>query len=175
MTQFSITPTTDVSLLRQVGRATYEPYYQHVWHSGGVPWYMDKCFGDAALAADLADPNCAYFIARDAAGEIVGILKLLLLKPLPDGGIANALYLEKIYLMPNFFGQGAGQKLIDFVLEMARSLGREAVWLMVMKTGPVKAYEKAGFHICGETYWNFELLKPAQREGWVMEKRISEV
>ena len=162
----------DLALLQYVGRATYEPYYPHFWHPGGVDWYMDRCFGADVLRQDFADPNVVYYLATSTDGQIVGFLKLALRKSLPDGSTANALYLEKIYLMPDWFGKGAGQQLIEWVMEQATALGREVVWLYVMKTGPYRAYERAGFRITGETSFDFDLLKAELRGAWTMVREV---
>jgi diamine N-acetyltransferase len=163
----------DLAELQRVGRATYEPYYPHIWYEGGMDWYMERCFGRENLLADFADPNIAYYFAQNAKGEMVGLLKLGLQKTVPDTARANALYLEKIYLMPAFLGQGAGQKMMDFVFAKAREMGREAVWLMVMQSGPVAAYERAGFQVIGTTHWDFDFLQVEQRGGYVMLRALA--
>ena len=162
----------DLPLLQYVGRASYEPYYRQVWKPGGLEWYMEKCFGTTALTGEFADPNIEYYLVSEPAGEPVGFLKLLVEQPLPDGTIRNALYLEKIYLLPAFFQKGAGQELLRWTLDKARRLGRDAVWLQVMKTGPVQAYERAGFVNTGPTRFEYDLLKEEERDGWVMVKRV---
>ncbi len=163
----------EIGLIQKIGRATYEPYYPHIWKSGGLEWYMDHCFGAEVLSEELMDPNVQYWMVEDDNAEWVGLIKILRNKPTPAfppsyPAISNALYLEKIYLMPAFFGKGAGQYLIGFVKNLAAELGRSAIWLQVMKNGPVWAYERAGFKTVGEVYWNFELLKEEERGGWVM-------
>jgi ribosomal protein S18 acetylase RimI-like enzyme len=165
----------DLPLLQYAGRATYEPYYPHLWKPGGQDWYMEHCFGTEILERELLDANIDYLLAYTAAGsnELVGLLKLILEKPVPGGLCANALYLEKIYLMPDFFGRGIGQELLEYVLERARALGREAVWLQVMKTGPRQVYEKAGFETVGEAPIDFDLMKEEERGLWVMWRQCS--
>lgn len=158
----------DIPIIREIGRATYAPYYPEIWHPGGIDWYMERCFGNDVLEQELSDPNYEYFFPRDENGGIIGLLKLVLQKPVPGKEVENALYLEKIYLMPAFFGKGVGLALMEFVFQKAASLGREAVWLMVLKAGPVNAYLRAGFEIIGETRWEFDLLKEEQQGGWVM-------
>ncbi|MFN0175124.1 MAG: GNAT family N-acetyltransferase [Saprospiraceae bacterium] len=158
----------DLALTQKLGRETYEPYYPHIWKPGGLDWYMEHCFGAEILASELVDPNIEFWLAKDEAGQSVGLLKFILQKQVPDHPIKNALYLEKIYLMPAFFGKGVGQLLMAFVKERATQLGRAAVWLMVMKNGPVWAYERAGFKTVGEVHWDFELMKEEERDGWVM-------
>lgn len=162
----------DLPLMQHLGRATYEPYYPHVWKPGGLDWYMEKCFGTQTLAADFADPGKEYLLASDPGGQTIGFLKIILCKQAPGTAITNALYLEKIYLMPAFFGQGAGRQLIEWVADKARGLGREAVWLEVMKTGPVKAYERAGFINIGPTRFEHDLLREEERDGRVMLRRL---
>jgi GNAT superfamily N-acetyltransferase len=171
--QYRLLGITDLAELQQVGRATYAPYYPHIWYEGGMDWYMERCFGRDNLLADFADPNIAYYFAQNVEGEVVGLLKLGLRKAVPDTARTNALYLEKIYLMPAFLGQGAGRKMMDFVCDKARAMGREAVWLMVMQTGPMAAYERAGFQVVGATHWDFDFLRVEQRGGYVMLRELA--
>jgi len=159
---------TDLPLLQKVGRETYVPYYPHIWKEGGLDWYMERCFGNAVLGSELVDPNIEYWIAEDESGQIIGFLKLVLQKPVPDSRIEQALYLEKVYLMPAYFGKGVGQHLIRFAKQRALDLNQAAVWLMVMKNGPIQVYERAGYKIVGEVHWDFERMKEAERGGWVM-------
>lgn len=136
---------------------------------------MEHCFGDEVLRHELADPNIEYLLAYTGADkkDTIGLLKLVLEKPVPGVTCANALYLEKIYLMPAHFGKGRGQLLLSYVLDRARALGREAVWLQVMKSGPRHVYEKAGFETIGEAPIHFELMKESERGLWVMLHRLN--
>jgi GNAT superfamily N-acetyltransferase len=174
MIQFTVQKlsVSDIPLLQFVGRASYEPYYPHVWYEGGLEFYMDHCFNTDRLTAEMSDPNLEYLIVRDDRDELVGFMKIFLVKPVPGLEIENALYLEKIYLMPNFFGRGVGQQLIRWVVEKAIAARQEVVWLNVMQTGPVEAYLKAGFDIISSTRFEFELLRVEERNGWVMMKRL---
>ncbi|HNG90586.1 MAG TPA: GNAT family N-acetyltransferase, partial [Saprospiraceae bacterium] len=108
-------------LVRYLGRATYAPYYPHCWKPGGLDWYMEHCFGQAALHLDFSDPNIRYWVAADEQDEIIGLLKLGLQRPIPGSDDPNALYLEKIYLLPDHFGRGWGQHLINCICDFARA------------------------------------------------------
>ncbi len=162
----------DLELLQYVGRASYEPYYRHIWLENGLEWYMEHCFGKNILLQELANPNIEYLLGRDASHQNVGFMKVILCKPVPQGGASDALFLEKIYLMPDFFGKGIGQLFLEMVQQKAEQLRRKALWLNVMATGPVAAYEKAGFEIVGKTRFEYELLKPEERNGLVLFKKI---
>lgn len=162
----------DLALLQYVGRAAYEPYYRHVWLEKGLDWYMEHCFGKKNLLLELTDPNVEYLLGKDASQQIAGFMKIILHKPMPFGGESNALFLEKLYLMPDFFGKGIGQIFLKTLQEKAAQLQYKALWLNVMSTGPVAAYQKAGFEIVGKTRFEYELLKPEERNGLVLCKKI---
>jgi GNAT superfamily N-acetyltransferase len=112
------------------------------------------------LRAELSDPNIEYYIAFHE-NQAVGILKLVLKKPLPNSEITNALYLEKIYFIKEWTGKGAGRKLIQFTFDRAQELRRDCVWLMAMDTAEkaVAAYKNSGFVEHSRTQLDFELMR----------------
>ncbi|MBL7780302.1 MAG: GNAT family N-acetyltransferase [Saprospiraceae bacterium] len=167
-------PLKDLPLVQQIGRATYTPYYAHVWKdTAGMEWYLEHCFGQDALESDLQNPAVEYYLPSNDAGQVLGLLKLVTRQPVPNGSAEQALFLEKIYLLPDFFGQGWGQRLISMVCARARGLGYTAVWLQAMcHAGPVGVYERAGFRKEGLVHFNFEPLREDQREGWLMVKHL---
>ena len=165
----------DLSLIQQVGRDTYVPYYPHVWHPGGVEWYVDICFNTERLEQELANPAIEYYFPMTAEGQVIGLLKLHTNEPTPDEGIERAIFIEKIYLMPDFFGKGMGQKILQIVEDRARAEGIEALWLQVMhNAGPIGAYAKAGFLITAPIHFDYPLLLEEERDGWVMVKKLTD-
>lgn len=161
----------DLPELKQIGIDSYLPHYTHLWRDDDAAWYMEKCFGDEFLAKELADANVEYYIIS-VDGKNIGILKLVLKKPLPDSDTENALYLEKIYFIKEWTGKGAGRELMNFTFERALELNRELVWLVAMDTADkaVKAYERAGFTIHSRSQIDFERMKDEFRGTFVMKK-----
>ena len=159
----------DLKELQDIGIRSYLPHYTHLWKAGGVDWYMRRCFADEVLQFELSDPNIEYYIAQ-AEGENIGILKLVLHKPLPDSAIENALYLEKIYFVKEWTGKGVGRELMEFVFNRAKELKRDCVWLMAMDTSekPIASYERAEFVIHSRTRLDFEIMKEEFRGMVVM-------
>ena len=153
---------SNIQELRKIGIESYLPHYVHLWKPNGIEWYMNRCFGDEFLQNDLLNTNVEYYIAGNN-GENIGMMKLVLKKPLPDSKVENALYLEKIYFVKEWTGKGVGRKLIEFALQRAAEFERDCVWLMAMDTSakPIEAYEKAGFTINSYTRLgeDFELMK----------------
>lgn len=161
--------------LRDIGIKSYLPHYTHLWKEGGIEWYMNRCFGDEVLQFELSDPNIEYYITN-AEGQNIGILKLVLKKPLPGLDVENALYLEKIYFVKEWTGKGIGRELMQFVFNRAKELNCDCVWLMAMDTSekPIAAYEKAGFTINSYTRLGdeFELMKEEFRGMVVMKHSV---
>lgn len=161
----------DLQELRDIGIESYVPHYAHMWKPDGLEWYLNKCFGNEFLQNELVDPNVEYYIISSAA-QNVGILKLVLQKPLPDSKIENALYLEKIYFIKEWTGKGVGREFMDFTFERARETNCDCVWLVAMDTAdkPIRAYEKAGFTIHLHRFLDFELLLDEFKGTFVMKK-----
>ena len=159
----------EIKALQAIGEHSYTPHYTHLWKPGGVEWYMRRCFADAVLETELADENIEYYIVTSESADI-GILKVVLQKPVHDSEIENALYLEKIYFVKEWTGKGVGRKFIQFDFERARELSRDCVWLMAMDTSdkPVAAYQRAGFQIHSRTRLDFEIMKEEFRGMVVM-------
>lgn len=134
--------------IRELGVETYLPHYSHLWYSPeGIEWYMEYCFGEEALTADLANPDVLYFTVK-VEGEKLGFLKLVNHKaPFENQPKESFLYLEKIYFLKKATGLGLGQKTMAWVDEQARQWGITNVWLMAMDSSEkaIKSYEKAGF------------------------------
>lgn len=163
--------SNDLKELQEIGVKSYLPHYAHLWKPNGIEWYMDRCFGDEFLKNEILNSNIEYYIVEND-GEKIGMMKLVLKKPVPDSEIENALYLEKIYFTKEWTGKGAGRKLIELAMNRAAELERDCVWLEAMDTSvkPIEAYEKAGFSI--HSYRNlgdeFELMKEKFRGMVVM-------
>ncbi|CAN5351206.1 GNAT family N-acetyltransferase [soil metagenome] len=166
----------DLQQLQEIGFDSYVPHYAHLWKPNGIEWYMNRCFGEEFLKNEIVNPNVEYYIIEND-GENIGMMKLVLRKPLPNSDIENALYLEKIYFIKSWTGKGVGRKLIDFTLRRAAALNRDCVWLMAMDTSekPIEAYKKAGFVINSFTNLGdeFELMKEEFR-GMVVMKNCLE-
>ncbi len=160
---------SDLQELCDIGIESYVPHYAQMWKPNGLEWYLNRCFGDEFLQNELTDANVEYYIISSAEMNI-GILKLVLRKPLPDSDIENALYLEKIYFIKEWTGKGVGRELMNFAFERARETNCDCVWLVAMDTAdkPIQAYEKAGFTIHSRKRLDFELMKDEFKGTFVM-------
>ena len=95
----------------------------------------------------LAGPHDNYLAVRD---EIpVGLLGLLV--PCRDSDLCNTGEIERIYLDPQYWGQGIGHPLMEFAVKALRERGQSAavLWVLEKNTLARRFYAKCGFHADG--------------------------
>ena len=79
--------------------------------------------------------------------------------------------IERIYVAPEFQGQGLGSDLLAFSEEEGRQANCEWIWLSVWQKNPqaIQFYEQNGYNICGTEI--FQVGNDPQLD-WVMKKRL---
>ena len=95
----------------------------------------------ARLPGDYAPPGGALFLARAVpSGEPVGCAGLRRLA----SGTAE---LKRLFVRPEFQGQGLGKQLLAAVLDEARALGYQRLWLDTVPqlTTAIELYRRWGF------------------------------
>jgi GNAT superfamily N-acetyltransferase len=83
----------------------YLPEYRHLWFDDGS-WYMEKIY--SYMERDLAIHNSSYYFVQYQS-QTIGILKLIENIPLAEFKNRKSAKLDRIYLDPEFHGQGIGK------------------------------------------------------------------
>ena len=92
--------------------------------------YLASSFTPANAAAELSDPRVRLLVAEDA-GELGGYAKLQL-GPGPGAvQAARPIELVRMYLLPAWYGRGAGNELMTRSLGEAHALACDVLWLKV--------------------------------------------
>ena len=114
--------------------------------------YLASSFTRANTAAELSDPHVRLLVAEDA-GELGGYAKLQLGPGPADIATARPIELVRMYLLPAWYGRGAGTALMAQSLEAARSLARDVLWLKVWDRNERarRFYARWGFREIGES------------------------
>lgn len=133
---------------------------------------MQHSFAPAQLATELADPSARYFMVW-LHDDPAGFLKVNLEKPLPDQPGNNGLELERIYLLKETTGHGVGRAAIDYVEGLARSLGKQTLWLKAMDSSPaVSFYKHMGFQEHSTLRLTFLQMKEELRGMVILQKPL---
>lgn len=169
---FKLLSASDADQLADVALRAYTDHYLHLWHDDGA-WYINRSFTPEVLRLELADANARFYLVRQH-GQPVGFLKLNLHQPSPCHETANALELERIYLISAVTGQGVGKACMQFVIEQARELDKELIWLKAMDSShdALAFYRAMGFEPCGTDRLPFEMMKEALRGMVVLQRPL---
>ena len=92
--------------------------------------YLAGSFTPANAVVELSDPMVRLLVAEDA-GELGGYAKLALGPGPEEVAAARPIELVRMYLLPAWYGRGAGKALMVRSLDEARSLARDVLWLKV--------------------------------------------
>ena len=156
-----------------VGIQSYHEHYLHLWPEGNPHPYVESSFTREVVHRELLDTNAQHFLILKQ-NQVVGILKVILNAPLKKYPGKNALLLEKIYLLRSFSGQGIGKICLDIVVEYARSLEKDILWLDTMKKGrALSFYQDFGFRIVGEKKLPFQSALEDQSAMYILAYEIS--
>lgn len=164
----------DLPILHQISRDAYSMNFSHHWQEGGLEEYVEEVYGEAALAADLADPAIRYYVAF-IGRQPVAFMKLNLRSNLPDADPEKGIELEKLYVLPSRKGSGIGRLLLDRAFRIADQLGKEVFWLGVIdtNTAAIAFYEKAGFRRHSMTQVGYPKFRDELKGMWRMEKKLN--
>jgi diamine N-acetyltransferase len=177
----------DAEWLSLTAKKAYFDHYRHLWYDEGE-WYAERCFNVAQLQLELSDENALFFGVAEGR-ESLGFLKVNIDYPLSKmhcqadylelltfetDEIINALELERIYLTKKGQNRGIGQRLVQLTVDLARSRGKDIVWLKAMDTSAATLgfYDKLGFQTCATMRLNFDIMKPEIRGMVAMRKGI---
>ncbi len=168
---------SDAAILSNLAKAIYQENYLHLWLPGGADWYMNQyAYPVHQIEKELADPNNAYYLLQDDQ-EPVGYLKLLLCSNLSGYDPADALEIERIYLLDKIKGSGLGKRMMQLAFDTALALNKKVIFLKAMDSSleAIAFYQHQGYSIC-DTFSlpmpTFALMKESYRGMLILSKLL---
>ncbi len=159
---------SDAAILSNLAKAIYQENYLHLWLPGGAEWYMNQyAYSTHQIEKELADPNSAYYLLQDDQ-EPVGYLKLVLCSNLSGYEPADALEIERIYLLDKMKGMGLGKKMMQMAMDAALATNKKVIFLKAMDSSQeaIAFYQHQGYSVC-DTFSlpmpTFALMKESYR------------
>ena len=126
----------DVSILKMQKR-----------HLNALSEIEKACFSRAwsrdALESEIDNENALFLVAENG-GEVLGYVGCIFV--LAEGSITN------VAVSPLYRRMGIGDALISALVENAKNMGAEALFLEVRKSNVIaqSLYKKHSFEVCGE-------------------------
>ena len=136
----------DANLIAVLGTTTfYEAYFEQDVPAA-LANYILESFSPDQIRVELEEPESEFFILF-LDGKAVGYSKLREDPSGPDVTSANAVELQRFYLVERAYGKGLAEILLDHLLGRARERGFDMVWLGVWTENKraQRFYEKHGF------------------------------
>ena len=137
---------SDVSILRGIARDTFIETFSEANKAEDIDRYLAKSFSEDQLARELSNPNSFFYVA-EVNGNVVGYLKLNTAHAQTEPQAADALEIERIYVLGSYHGGGVGQALYHHAMSVAEDRKASYVWLGVWEHNhrALRFYEKNGF------------------------------
>lgn len=125
-----------IAAVAELAREIWTEHYTPIIGPAQVAYMLARFQSAAAIARQIADEGCEYYLAPDA-----GYLALV-----PDPAQGRML-LSKIYVKAQLRGTGLGRDLAGFAVQRCRQTGCTELWLTVNRrnAGSIAFYERLGF------------------------------
>ena len=141
----------DAVLLSEIGRRSFEDAFGRYNDPSDMQQYLNAAFSPDLIQKNLDDPDVVYLIASSLIGD-VGYAKMVAGKETAHLTEGKQIQLERIYVLGDAVGTGAGRDLMLQCMDMAQTMQATHLWLGVWQenTRAISFYRKFGFKIIGE-------------------------
>ena len=129
--------------------------------------YVDEKFSEAALQAELSDPDNIFHIIY-YNNIPTGYSKIIYNIPIDPVPLSNITKMERLYLLEEFHGLKLGHELMEFNMNLSKQNNQAGMWLYVWKENQraLDFYKKKGFIIVGDGL--FRLTDEHSNPNWQM-------
>ncbi|HEX6794298.1 MAG TPA: GNAT family N-acetyltransferase [Casimicrobiaceae bacterium] len=156
----------DIAVIQTLAHEIWRRHYPGIIGDAQIDYMLARGYNDEALGRYLTTVGSGLALAiRDE--DAVGFIGWYRLEARP------AMKLDKLYVRPEYHGEGIGRLLIEHVVAKARAAGCTAVTLNVNRNNvnAVRAYERCGFAI--RERGDFPIGNGFVMEDFIMERELS--
>lgn len=142
---------TDLPTLANISRDTFVAAFEKDNDPHDFQAYLKKAFSHEQMALELSNPDCHFYFVYE--GEtLVGYFKLNTNDAQTDVHEADAVELERIYVLGPHQGKKIGENMLHETLKLGQKMDKAYIWLGVWEHNPkaIKFYQRHGFEKFGE-------------------------
>ena len=133
---------TDVDEIRQLLCKVWNDTFHGILSEHIVTEIPLTAYDSQLLKSQLQNPSIQFLIAKSTNDKIVGVINAK-----QDEGV---LYINRLYVDPDFQSQGIGIRLIDEMTDKFPSAKKTILEVVEKNTRSIKFYLKNGFSIIGK-------------------------
>ncbi|HRH38884.1 MAG TPA: GNAT family N-acetyltransferase [Flavobacteriales bacterium] len=132
----------DIPIIRSIALATWPvAYHPHILGIEQLEYMLDLLYSEATLSRVMSEGQ--RFLVMDRKGDYVAFASYT-----PHYHGTRITHLNKLYVLPQVQGKGAGKELLLRVMGLARATGDSHLELNVNKRNvAISFYENNGFRI----------------------------
>lgn len=152
-----------VALLRDLAVRTFEETFAATNSRENMDHYYARCFNEQVLREELQHPDSWWYFI-ESGGALAGYLKVNVGQAQTELQEDDGFEVERIYVLKEFYGTGAGAALMEHAIQLGREKGKKYLWLGVHEENyrALRFYEKFGLQEFGDH--TFMMGKQPQRD-----------
>jgi len=138
--------TQDEAALQLVSRQTFNETFSASNNAQDMQSYLNNQLSLEHLTFELNQAGSEFYFALNNQ-RIIGYLKINFVDAQTELKDKQAMEIERIYVLKEFYGLGVGQILFDHALKIGRNKSLQYIWLGVWEENhrAIRFYEKNGF------------------------------
>ncbi len=147
--------TSHVEAISYIGKKSFAVAFENLFNKKEeLREYLDYTFNETKLLASIHKENNIYFVAL-MNNEAVGFAKIKKYSLNQEIDSIAQMELQKLYVLPGQQGSGAGCALMDEVIQLAKQLQPDYLWLdtHVDNSKAISFYKKNGFRNQGKYHF----------------------
>jgi ribosomal protein S18 acetylase RimI-like enzyme len=136
----------DIEQLQIIGRLTFSETFSSANTQENMTKYLEEDFSIEKLTSELSNKKSEFYFAV-FENNIIGYIKLNFGQSQTELKDDKSLEIERIYVLKEFHGKNVGQLLYEKVIQIAKQMNANYVWLGVWEKNPraINFYKKNGF------------------------------
>jgi len=136
----------DAEMISLIGKISFRKAFGNVFDKNNLEEYLKNVYKPDKIEVSINRENNAWFVA-ELDDRPVGFAKVRKFSLNDEIESVSQMQLEKIYVLPEYQGSGAGSRLLDEVLNLALELSPDYIWLDVYASNEkaIRFYERSGF------------------------------
>lgn len=139
----------ELPILETLARQIWPSTYAHIISQAQIDFMLDWMYSFAALKAQFEKGHEFYILNADGLDSGFMALEWVSHKDVSE------LKINKLYILPDLQGKGAGRSLINVAIERAEASSASSIFLQVNKANDAKNfYLKLGFEIREEAVFD---------------------
>jgi ribosomal protein S18 acetylase RimI-like enzyme len=137
---------SEITLLQQLSLNTFVQAFGSQNSAANMEQYISEALTLEHITREFQNPNSSFFFA-EYNSEIIGYLKVNQDEAQTEKQLAEALEIERIYVISEYQSNGIGALLLNYSLDFAQLKRLKRVWLGVWdkNKSAIRFYERHGF------------------------------